>query len=465
MTVAAAGVAARNRNRLPTAITGLSQQNSDYRRVLAVCDQVADAALNGATAVELTRVFARVVDKAVVLLDPAFAVRACVPDEQAGAMTPLWNPKESGNRRLLRALASEHRPLRVPAMPDSGIAHGCLGIPIEVGGTSLGYLLVLDDVETAEPDDVDLLIASYASTLFALTLAHEKTSTDLGLRYQAAVVDALVSGHFLDFEEARQKALTLGLDDGQPYRIALFRVVSRGEAATGSLSSLREIIEELVGPLTGCTSGAVLVARGADLVMILPGEPERVNEPDHARGLAASVLAKFASMLRARSITGEPACGLSASTRRPDDAPHRLQQAEHAINLGFRLGRAGEVISYEGLGIYRLLLQIGDMQKLWRFAEDTLGPLIKYDATHKSELVRTLSVYLAEHASLKQAARKLRVHANTVTYRVHRIEQLTPLDLGDPDDRLNAHVAVKIVESHRSGMRLRGRYESFSDRP
>jgi DNA-binding PucR family transcriptional regulator len=157
-----------------------------------------------------------------------------------------------------------------------------------------------------------------------------------------------------------------------------------------------------------------------------------------------------------RLMTGRPAaepqitCGVSELVDSPELAPHALRQAEQAIEIGTRLGRAGEIIRYEDLGIYRLLLQIDDMNQLWRFACDVLGPLIDYDASHKVELIASLSAYLGQHESLKQTARVLRVHVNTVAYRVQRIEQLTSLDLADPDDRLVAHVAVKIVESHRA---------------
>ena len=89
------------------------------------------------------------------------------------------------------------------------------------------------------------------------------------------------------------------------------------------------------------------------------------------------------------------------------------------------------------------------MHQLWQFARDVLGALIDYDARHKVDLVGTLSVYLNQHESLKQTARVLRVHVNTVTYRIQRIEQLTSLDLTNSDHRLSAHVAAKIIESQR----------------
>jgi DNA-binding PucR family transcriptional regulator len=52
-------------------------------------------------------------------------------------------------------------------------------------------------------------------------------------------------------------------------------------------------------------------------------------------------------------------------------------------------------------------------------------------------------VFLNERESLKQAARRLHVHTNTVSYRLQRIEQLTPLNLADPEDRSVAHVRTR----------------------
>ena len=110
-----------------------------------------------------------------------------------------------------------------------------------------------------------------------------------------------------------------------------------------------------------------------------------------------------------------------------------------------RLGRAGLPVRYAELGIYRLLCTIGDMQQLMGFARDVLELLLDYDAQHRGELVRTLSVYLRHHGSHKQSARMLHLHSNTVAYRMARVETITGLNLSDPDDRHVAHVAVKIV--------------------
>jgi sugar diacid utilization regulator len=274
--------------------------------------------------------------------------------------------------------------------------------------------------------------------LFALTLAREQTSVELGLRYQRAILDALVSGHFLDSHDARRKGRSLGIAEAGLYRIAVARVSTPRAGHHGEHAPV--VLTRLAGSMR---SPAVI--HGPELVMLLP-EPPPGGSPDAGAGTKIVPAADIPQLAAGVQIT----YGLSELTELPERAPQALLQAQQAIDLGIRIGRAGQTISYSELGIYRLLLQIGDMQQLWKFAEDVLGSLIDYDATHKGDLVGTLLSYLNQHESLKQTARVLRVHVNTVSYRVQRIERLTGLDLADPEHRLSAHIAAKIIDSRRT---------------
>jgi hypothetical protein len=431
---------------LPGLVSGLSRQNSVYRRMMAVCDKLAAAAVQGADTAELTRIFAATAGKTVILLDPELR-----PQAQAASAGVVrdWDPGDASLEKLLRLLTAERRPLRVPPVPGSALACGCLATPVIVGDTILGYLLMLDET-AASADDVDLIVASYAATLFALTLARTRTSLELGLRYRGAIVDSLVSGHFLDSQDARRKACILGIADAQPFRVAVARLGAPATSQPG-LPDEQDLAGELLARLAGSIQGAAAI-RGPELVMLLP---EQDDAGPHARntGVGAGSAGARAQLLLRQADAARLTCGLSELTRWPEMAPQALRQAQHAIDLGIRLGRAGQTICYEELGIYRLLLQVGDMHQLWQFAQDVLGPLIDYDARHKVDLVGTLSAYLNQRESLKQTARILRVHVNTVTYRIQRIEQLTSLDLTNPDHRLSAHVAAKIIESQHPGRR------------
>lgn len=428
---------------MPSLVT--SSHNSVYRRITALCDRLADAALRGADAPELAAVFSHVIHKTVLLLDPEFALNAHAHHGQDAAKGVLWDPGAASVAGLLRVLAAERRPLRVPPVPGSTLSHGCLAMPVTAGETALGYLLVLDETDAAAPEDADLIITSYAATLFALALAREQTTLELGLRYQGTVVDSLICGHFLDHMDAQRKVRELGLADSQTFRVAVARLPAGGALLTAARPSgdARTLLDAVATSVR-----LPFTVRGQDLVTIVPHSedaPDTVSPPTHG----GEVLLRILTRLLADQSAAKPqiTCGVSELVASPELAPNALRQAEQAIEIGTRLGRAGQVIRYEDLGIYRLLLQIDDMNQLWRFAVDVLGPLIEYDATHKVDLIATLSAYLNQHESLKQTARVLRVHVNTVAYRVGRIEQLTSLDMTDPDDRLIAHVAVKIVES------------------
>ena len=421
-------------------VTGLSRQNSVYRHMIDVCDQIAEATLTGTNARQLAQMLARLIKKTVVLLDARFGLRAHAGYTTTAAMYHEWQLDDPGIDRLLRALAAERRPLRMPAVPDSVLSHGCLAIPIGIGATELGYLLILDGVDGADTasDDTDLLIAGYVATLFALTLANERTSIDLGLRYHGAVVDALVSGQFTDADDARRKIEALGISDESGYQVGVIR--STSDLSAGRLPPKNA--DELCSALLRALPDAGVAVRHSELVMIVPSTSD--GDEDGATLHHLQQVVEKCSGAKPDGV--RLICGISDGATRPDDVPRLFREAQNAVEIGCRITRFGPVVSYSELGIYRLLLQVGDERQLSLFAEETLGPLIRYDATHKLELVHTLSVFLNQRESLKQAARRLHVHANTVTYRLQRIEQLTPLNLSNPDDRLLAHVAVKILE-------------------
>ncbi|WP_273844843.1 helix-turn-helix domain-containing protein [Rubrobacter calidifluminis] len=65
-----------------------------------------------------------------------------------------------------------------------------------------------------------------------------------------------------------------------------------------------------------------------------------------------------------------------------------------------------------------------------------ISPLVSYDRKHNSDLVRTLRVFFEANANASEAAERLFLHRNSMTYRLARISELTGLDLKDPSARL-----------------------------
>ncbi len=93
-------------------------------------------------------------------------------------------------------------------------------------------------------------------------------------------------------------------------------------------------------------------------------------------------------------------------------------------------------------GYHGLLAAVSD-ERLVDYSRRHLGPLIEHDRARKGALVSTMRAYL-ETGEQQQAAQRLRVHPNTLRYRLDRIREITGLDLEDPETRLNLSVALRV---------------------
>lgn len=67
------------------------------------------------------------------------------------------------------------------------------------------------------------------------------------------------------------------------------------------------------------------------------------------------------------------------------------------------------------------------------------GPLpaiLAHDADHGTDYSRTLATYLDHFGEPQRAALALHIHPNTLRYRMHRLADVTPIDLTSPQVRL-----------------------------
>jgi purine catabolism regulatory family protein/PucR-like helix-turn-helix protein len=78
--------------------------------------------------------------------------------------------------------------------------------------------------------------------------------------------------------------------------------------------------------------------------------------------------------------------------------------------------------------------------------DEVLGPLLRYDAAHESDLVRSLRVFLELNRSWKDAAAALHIHKQTLVYRMRRVEELTGRRLSDTGALADLWLALKAAE-------------------
>lgn len=77
---------------------------------------------------------------------------------------------------------------------------------------------------------------------------------------------------------------------------------------------------------------------------------------------------------------------------------------------------------------------------------ELVGRIETYDREHNSDLIRTLRVFFAANANSSEAADRLYLHRNSLSYRLSRIAEITTLDLKDHRARLALQLGLLKTE-------------------
>lgn len=142
----------------------------------------------------------------------------------------------------------------------------------------------------------------------------------------------------------------------------------------------------------------------------------------------------------------EICCGAGRPLRGMEALRQSFQEAERALTLCNELQANGRATFFGNTSLYGLLMTTTNRPELYRFCSTWLSDLITYDREQNSDLLETLKTYFSNNGNTALTAKELRIHRNTLAYRLNRIAEITSLDLDDADVRLNLHLALKAHE-------------------
>ncbi len=123
------------------------------------------------------------------------------------------------------------------------------------------------------------------------------------------------------------------------------------------------------------------------------------------------------------------------------DLARSYKEAQVALEVGKVFDTEKTVISYENLGIGRLIYQLPttlcDMFLQEVFKNGSLESLDR-------ETLMTIQCFFDNNLNVSETSRKLFVHRNTLVYRLEKIRKLTGLDLREFDHAITFKVALMV---------------------
>lgn len=239
-------------------------------------------------------------------------------------------------------------------------------------------------------------------------------------------------------------AATLGFDASLPctvlgIELAHTRRIAREHHA---LRRLDELLRARAMAFRWLAAGVVTGGRLLVLVPELSGAP-------------AEVEARVERLARELWRDAERA-GLAVRVACGPLAPHLAKAAaataavDRILQLLAREPARGPVASH---AMARAAVASGNaLAALASVPEVTQGPvavLLEHDDRHGTDYHQTLAAWLENLGDNGAVARALKIHPNTVRYRLQRIAEVSGMRLGDADERLIATLHLRLVASQR----------------
>lgn len=326
------------------------------------------------------------------------------------------------------ALSEVEYPVVMQSLPTPGLAR--LVAPIVTRDVGRGYLSIVG--HDTELDDIDLLVAEHGAAACALEMAKAKAVSDTEKRLRGNFLDRILIGD-VNLPEAVRQGERFEHDMTRTH-VAI--VCSWQGEKTPSLRRLETIVNSVVA--SQHTAALIWQRERENEVLVFAAADDK--DPV---AVASRLARTISTEIQRQYPSTRAAIGIGQAARDVTQWRSSHRDATQAVDLARRL-QTDSPLFIGDLGVYQLILGLGDRDKLIAFYERTLGLLLDYDQRQHADLIKTLEAFFVCHGNLSQTAELLIVHRNTLLYRMNRINEIAQIDLSRPEIRLALHLALTI---------------------
>ncbi|MFF5110388.1 helix-turn-helix domain-containing protein [Streptosporangium sp. NPDC000509] len=385
----------------------LARTMAARERASAVHQDLTNAVLRGGTAHEVARTLAASLGRSVEIFDRDLAPLASARTDASRESSPVT--------AHVRAAVERSRTTGRCVFLDPSDDGASVVVAVVAAETLLGAILVghgdlaLGSVERRTIERAAQIVALLALKREAVAEAEERVRGEL--------ISDILLGDGTHREELMLRARARGVRlESLRMVVAVLVPRDRRRAAVQALGTWRP------GLLAGEHAGCVVVLTDA-------------ADPD---GAATEVRECV------RPLTGPPVLVVAdAPVATWGELGARFEPLRQCADLLHGMGIQDTAVNAAAYQPYLALFGAG-RDGIVAFTEAVLGPVLRWDRDHSTDLVKTLRTYIDSHCSPARAARALNMHINTVNQRLDRITLLLGPPWREPEPFFRVTVAVRM---------------------
>ncbi|WFF73441.1 PucR family transcriptional regulator [Proteiniclasticum sp. QWL-01] len=230
------------------------------------------------------------------------------------------------------------------------------------------------------------------------------------LRNKQMITSIILQDRNLTEDFIRNVASNIGWDSSHPsYGIALKFYQMDGQPVPGQYiqTELNTILNSYGKKIT------YLLSESNGIVVI------------YLNNLTQNKLYEFIDLIQRKSNVRNKALTVSISVSAPFYGLSELPKVQDECIFAALINKPGKILTYESLGIIRLLHSLKDDPNVLKMYSDIMVRIETYDDQNGGVLMETLLQYFQHNLNKKETADAMHIHVETLRYRLNKIQALT----------------------------------------
>ncbi len=275
--------------------------------------------------------------------------------------------------------------------------------------------------------------------------------SEVEIRMKGDLIDDLLAGQYKPTELVRRAGF-LGADLAAGCLAMVMDIDSFGALIKDrnlDEQTVQRMKREMLNAATWSVraySKASLISLKSDNVIVLlapPADGDSASPTEAAARLATETKDAYSERYAGSTVS----VGIGRFYGDPEQMAKSLEEARAALTISRALAKTAAVTRFDDVGVYKLLLRVYEQapDDLLNLYNETVRPLVEYDAQHHGDLLTTLEKYLANNTNLNHTAEDLFTHRHTVRYRLERVAAITGLDVDSSDELEKLSLGLKAA--------------------